>query len=110
MKKQELEGLLEEQSKFVHNLKEKLQNKEKELHELKDSIPSLIEEAKYELWKEQQNTKFLDRYMKEYLKEHLSVEMSDGYSGYVEVKVLVDGEHVCSGDCTVYTGRNGLEE
>lgn len=116
MRKQELEFLLEERNEEIGSLHKKLSTIREEknqlydsLKELKENTPSIIEDAKYENWKEQ-NARFLDRYMKEYLPEHLSVEMTDGYSGYVEVKIMVDGQYVCNGSCSVYTERNGLEE
>ena len=116
MKKQELEFLLEERNKEIGSLHRKLSTIREEknqlydsLKELKENIPSFIDDAKYENWKEQ-NAMFLDKYMKEYLPKHLSVEMTDGYSGYVEVKIMVDGQYVCKGSCSVYTRRNGLEE
>lgn len=116
MKKQELEFLLEERNKEIGSLHRKLSTIREEknqlydsLKELKENIPSFIEDEKYGDWKEQ-NARFLDRYMKEYLPEHLSVEMTDDYSGYVKVKIMLDGQYVCDGSCSVHTGRNGLEE
>lgn len=108
MKKQQLQELVEEQQTTMSELRKQISElKEQHTQEI-DALKESFEEMQYSNW-EQQNQKFLDKYLKEYITEHLSIGVQTEY-GYVTSRLMLDNKEFSFETDSIDVSRNGLEE
>lgn len=117
MKKDQMQQVIDDQVKQIHQQAKTIADYVREIQKLeyfvqverKNAI-SDIEDKYYEHWKEM-NAKFMKRYIEELImQDELTFEFDSDYDGYFTMKVRMNDKYLNEFSGQINMNRNGLEE